>query len=663
MKCPIRVLTLTTLLFLPCLATADIPVFTRSVTFVADASGNITISTTTQSGLANPDIWVNMSIAANRALYYRINMYPVGGPAACSVRVDSSVDGSTPVAGGVIAAQTCTSPATFTSTTATAFNFIRLNGVSLSANKSVSVTLTAFEVQPAASGTFGPILDCSLFPGANAGAKINSCIVALGVTGGVADARKLSGAQTISSDMFSGILGPVELRLGSGTYTVSATQNISNNNISIIGLGKQETFVSCTVNGDCFRAFTNPASGNEAGIIARLAFLGDGSANGVGVHVSGITSLTFDQVQFSNFTGANGIGLWLDNGAAFADAASNFTERTTILSSWFNNNKTGIAQTSQAAATSTSFFYSKFLDVRFNVNSGQTGWLVGGGALGSELFNSIVNMHFNCFNGATMISFTSNANADGNMFDVVGETTSGAACVGVNNAGSLNGYGLMKFDGGTTISNTGTFVLRGPSVVSAGASPTILSPFGGVAGANGFFFDGTNVILRSSNNGAGGIFLQDQSGAHTHLFIQNSDSLVHTYGNLPTAGWGFPAIYGAGRQTAQTSAVTLASYTVGAADGSFEIGANVNVTTATTFNFNVVCTYTDETSTVRTLLMQFNLTNGSTTVALTDANGAIPYHSEVTHIRAKASTTITIKSVGTFTAVTYNGEGLIKQIS
>jgi hypothetical protein len=142
---------------------------------------------------------------------------------------------------------------------------------------------------------------------------------------------------------------------------------------------------------------------------------------------------------------------------------------------------------------------------------------------------------------------------------------------------------------------------------------------------------------------------------------------ITTYNNVTTAGWGVPAIQAAGRATAQTAAnASVATYTVGAADGSFEVSANVLVTTATTHTFTIECAYTDEGNTARTLTLPFTLVAGSAIVtSVANANGAVPYMGIHMHIRAKAATAITIRTqaAGTYTTVTYNVEGNIRQIS
>jgi hypothetical protein len=64
--------------------------------------------------------------------------------------------------------------------------------------------------------------------------------------------------------------------------------------------------------------------------------------------------------------------------------------------------------------------------------------------------------------------------------------------------------------------------------------------------------------------------------------------------------------------------------------------------------------------------LPFTLVAGSAIVtSVANANGAVPYMGITMHLRAKASTTITVRTqaAGTYTTVTYNVEGLIRQIS
>ena len=137
-----------------------------------------------------------------------------------------------------------------------------------------------------------------------------------------------------------------------------------------------------------------------------------------------------------------------------------------------------------------------------------------------------------------------------------------------------------------------------------------------------------------------------------------------SYNGTATAGLGAAIIRGSARSDAQTAAVaTVATFTVGSADASFLVSANVLVTTATSHNFTVTCAYTDESNSSRTLTLTFSSVGGTLLSAITNVTGAGPYEGIPLHIRAKTATAITIATTGTFTTVTYNVDGIIQQIA
>lgn len=117
-----------------------------------------------------------------------------------------------------------------------------------------------------------------------------------------------------------------------------------------------------------------------------------------------------------------------------------------------------------------------------------------------------------------------------------------------------------------------------------------------------------------------------------------------------------------GRATAQTvSNASVATYTLGASDATYEVSANVNVTTSNLETFRVDVDYTDETNTARTVTLNFQIAAGTISTVIANANGAVPYTGIPVHIRCKASTTITAKTAGVFTGATYNVESSICQ--
>lgn len=143
----------------------------------------------------------------------------------------------------------------------------------------------------------------------------------------------------------------------------------------------------------------------------------------------------------------------------------------------------------------------------------------------------------------------------------------------------------------------------------------------------------------------------------------NQTGLTALYNNIATVGWGIPAIYGTGRVTGQVAASSsIATYTVGVADGTFLVSGNVNVTAATTASFTMTVTYTDETNVSRTLTLNFSNVTGTLLTTITNVTGTGAYEGVPLHIRCKASTAITFATIGTFTSVTYNAEGFITQI-
>lgn len=123
-----------------------------------------------------------------------------------------------------------------------------------------------------------------------------------------------------------------------------------------------------------------------------------------------------------------------------------------------------------------------------------------------------------------------------------------------------------------------------------------------------------------------------------------------------------PSIVGNDRKTAQTGAVSLATYTVPASDTTFIVSANILITTATLHSFTTTVSYTDEGNTARVVTLNFSTLAGALTPTIANAGGAIPYEGVPLHIRCKASTTIIIATTGTFTTVAYNFEERIQKL-
>lgn len=166
--------------------------------------------------------------------------------------------------------------------------------------------------------------------------------------------------------------------------------------------------------------------------------------------------------------------------------------------------------------------------------------------------------------------------------------------------------------------------------------------------------DGTVHVVETPAYGTGDLVVGHD------LWLEHS---LARYAAVPTTGWGVPAIYASDRKTAQVAAASLAAYTVGAADGSFEVSANINVTASTAFSFGATVSYTDETNTPRTAALPFVNLAGTVLTTITNVLGAGPYEGVPLHLRCKAATAITIATVGTFTTVTYNVDECIRQLA
>jgi hypothetical protein len=182
--------------------------------------------------------------------------------------------------------------------------------------------------------------------------------------------------------------------------------------------------------------------------------------------------------------------------------------------------------------------------------------------------------------------------------------------------------------------------------------------------------DGVNVpVLVDATGllaGGGNPFDQNLNVADSPTFAALTlAGKLASYNGVTTSGWGIPVIQKAARATAQIAAnASVATYTNGAADGSFEVSANVLVTASATHSFSVTCAYTDEGNSSRTATLSFLLVAGTAlTTLVANGNGTVPYMGLPLHIRCKASTSITIATSGTFTSVTYNVDAAIKQLA
>lgn len=258
-----------------------------------------------------------------------------------------------------------------------------------------------------------------------------------------------------------------------------------------------------------------------------------------------------------------------------------------------------------------------------------------------------------------------------------------------------NGYLLVTIGGGAITPDTITLDNTNRDTVLARATTGNLALYAtGAAGATNAFrlMNGTNAgaalewvgLSWASNVGQVGTVLNGGTARNLRLqsaggninfngtsgdtVVMNVTSGVFTkYGNVTAVGLGMPAIYAAASVAAQTTAAAaIATYTTPNATGDYEVSGNVNITASATHSFSLNCNYTDEGGSARVLVLPLAQLAGTFVASglITNVTGTGPYESAAMHIRCKATTAITIQTPagGTFTSVTYNAAGVIRQL-
>lgn len=336
--------------------------------------------------------------------------------------------------------------------------------------------------------------------------------------------------------------------------------------------------------------------------------------------------------------------------------------------------------------------------------SGSIVWAINGAGYAHAMYNA--SSASNAQGLLVKIAGTASTNKAFTVNTAAAQGTNGTDIFSVLGNGTV-GIGLSNpaFKQSIQVATTNSTIVQGLSIFNPGSgagtgariglgySDALVSQagiqgyFDGTAAALGIFTGGVTgdkmTILSNGNVGIGvttpGAVLHLKAGTAT----ASTAPLKFTSGtNLTTAEAGATEYDGTnlfftptgtirktiptivmGRQTAQTAAVaSIVTQTVGAADTSYTISANVLVTTATVHSFTVICAYTDEGNTARTLTLQLSTIAGAFVTAITNAQGTVPYEGVPLHIRAIAGSTITLATTGTFTTVTYNVEGAITQL-
>ncbi len=147
---------------------------------------------------------------------------------------------------------------------------------------------------------------CDQFSGANAGVKIAACIADLPSTGGTADARGFEGAQTVATNVFSGVTKPVRLLLGGATFAVSAGQVVNCTGCSIGGLGRGSTVLHWTAGAGAAVSLGTAADTR----ISDLSVTGTDASGEIGVAVvaASLTGTMIERIAASTLRTAIQVG-------------------------------------------------------------------------------------------------------------------------------------------------------------------------------------------------------------------------------------------------------------------------------------------------------------------------------------------------------------------
>lgn len=225
------------------------------------------------------------------------------------------------------------------------------------------------------------------------------------------------------------------------------------------------------------------------------------------------------------------------------------------------------------------------------------------------------------------------------------------------------GNGFTAFTGPTTSTKTFTLPNASATILTSNAAVTV--PQGGTGGTtfSGLLQgNGTGAFSAITNSSTVGQVLR-VTATNTYgwgaLDLSDGDAVT---GSLPYANGGRDVV--TGRSTGQTAAVaSVATLTVGSSDATYAVSGNILVTTSGSESFSLVVDYTDEGNTARSVTIPIlRIATSGFTNATISASGAVPYPSSTLEIRCKASTSITIKTSGTFTGCTYNVQGTIAKI-
>lgn len=230
-------------------------------------------------------------------------------------------------------------------------------------------------------------------------------------------------------------------------YTTPGLSEIYKPTVSVIAPGgSASTLIKHTGNGACLPVRTNPVTVQQAGQFGGFTIDGtDADPGSVGVHTGDIIGAHWNDLVVRNYTAAGSTGMWFEN-------RDLFTERNLLTRVWLDNNNTSLRLSHSAGGGpngGNSFGYNRFLDLRINVNSGQTAFVTEDDVV---VYSGVLVLVCNVDGTGTVFDIRDTSQLNGIVFAVGAEQTGGSGGVGrkVSPTAFVFGYGITRFENGLT---------------------------------------------------------------------------------------------------------------------------------------------------------------------------------------------------------------------
>lgn len=207
------------------------------------------------SGSVTPDIGLQQNSLIK---YHQLIWTVTGSPASCTVALDSSTDGVSWSAGGIITNQTCTTNGNSTITGLAQANYVRINVTALSAGGSLNVNYEGWAFNPSGAGngtvTANNVVAgaMAIYPAAAASTTVspdtaissnNAGILTIGVAG-AANSGSINYLGSASGNIQMGCTNATCTQWG-GNNVINAGKYTTNGNCAAAGTAANPSVVTC----------------------------------------------------------------------------------------------------------------------------------------------------------------------------------------------------------------------------------------------------------------------------------------------------------------------------------------------------------------------------------------------------------------------------------